>query len=261
MCETSLRAFPSHIPSTWSAFANKKPQFPPPTSLVFFTSSDTLSLQYPSRQLTPNSWQYLLGLIILLETCGLYVDMATFLPHEAKQRRQMYPLRSEANQIIQDAPTSDKNWKDCYFFIKYEGLFSPIDTSESKVHSAWTKRDEGTSEQQAEQNFEDANPSNQQVELILEGIPLPILEVSYLHVLEGYIRLLCGGLIDPLWASYPIADISKLKMKMPFKAQLKELQKKKKEKKNTQKGGRPPLRTLLWTSMEARSLCNRRTYR
>ncbi|KAF3450420.1 hypothetical protein FNV43_RR06501 [Rhamnella rubrinervis] len=92
------------------------------------------------------------------------------------------------------------------------------------------------SEQQAEQSFEEEDLSNQQAEEIPEGIPLPILEVPYLHVLEGCIRLLYDVPTDPLWASYPAADMGKLKMKIS-KAKLEATKKKKRDKQATAKGG------------------------
>ncbi|KAF3455866.1 hypothetical protein FNV43_RR00508 [Rhamnella rubrinervis] len=87
----------------------------------------------------------------------------------------------------------------------------------------------------AEQSFKEEDPSTQQFEQIPEGIPLPVLEVPYLHVLEGYIRLLYGVSTDPLWASYPTVDIGKLKMKIS-NAELEATKKKKKDKQAASKG-------------------------
>ncbi|KAF3453792.1 hypothetical protein FNV43_RR04233 [Rhamnella rubrinervis] len=39
-----------------------------------------------------------------------------------------------------DAPTSDKDQKERYFFIKREGLFDPVGTSDSEVRSTWTEK-------------------------------------------------------------------------------------------------------------------------
>ncbi|KAF3455789.1 hypothetical protein FNV43_RR00431 [Rhamnella rubrinervis] len=110
--------------------------------------------------------------------------------------------------------------------------------SEDSFRSAryWPALEEATSEQQAEQNFEEEDPSTQQSEEIPEGIPLPILEVPYLHILEDCIRLLYGMPTDPLWASYPAADMGKLKMKIS-KAELEATKKKKKDKQAAAKGG------------------------
>ncbi|KAF3457904.1 hypothetical protein FNV43_RR02564 [Rhamnella rubrinervis] len=199
-------------------------------------------------QLMPNSWRYLLGLIVQSEKCGLQIDMAT---------------------LFEDAPTSDKGWKDRYFFVKREGLCDPVAsnlserlriTAEQKnviralfrtktksllsilsedsfrLARYWPALEETTLEQQAEQNFEEEDPSTQQSGEIPEGIPLPILEVPYLHVLEGCIRLLYGVATDPLWASYPAADMGKLKMKIS-KAELEAIKKKNKDKQAVAKGG------------------------
>ncbi|KAF3445961.1 hypothetical protein FNV43_RR11138 [Rhamnella rubrinervis] len=130
----------------------------------------------------PNSWRYLLGLIVQSEKCGLQIDMATFLyffymkPSE-EGRYTLYTRRRI--RLFEDALTSDKGWKDHYFFLKREGLCDPVGTSESRICSAWTER--GYLEA-AEQSFEDEDPSTEQTEEIPEGIPLLILEVPYLHI-------------------------------------------------------------------------------
>ncbi|KAF3434547.1 hypothetical protein FNV43_RR21632 [Rhamnella rubrinervis] len=85
-------------------------------------------------------------------------------------------------------------------------------------------------------DLEEEAPSTQLSEEIPEGIPLPTLEVPYLHILEGCIRLLYGVPTDPLWASYPAADMGKLKMKIS-KAELEATKKKKKDKQAAAKGG------------------------
>ncbi|KAF3431840.1 hypothetical protein FNV43_RR26576 [Rhamnella rubrinervis] len=94
----------------------------------------------------------------------------------------------------------------------------------------------GTSEQRANQEPEEEGPFDRQTEHIPEGIPLSTLEVPYLHVLEGCIKLLCSVPIDPLWASYPATDMGKLKMRIS-NADLEATKKKKKDKQATSKGG------------------------
>ncbi|KAF3438491.1 hypothetical protein FNV43_RR21253 [Rhamnella rubrinervis] len=164
-------------------------------------------------------------------------------------------------RLFEDAPTNDKGWKDRYFFVKKEGLCDPVGTFESGIRFAWTERalEEVTSEQQAEQNFEEEDPSTQQSKEIPEGIPLPILEVPYLHVLEGCIRLLYGVPTDPLWASYPAADLGKLKMKIS-KAELEATKKKKKDKQAATKGGASSQTTKAMNVQPLRSLSSLAPY-
>ncbi|KAF3455413.1 hypothetical protein FNV43_RR00038 [Rhamnella rubrinervis] len=197
------------------------------------------------RQLMPNSWRYLLWLIVLSEECGLHIDMATFLyffymKSSEEGRYTLYARRQI--RLFEDAPTSDKGWKDCYFFVKREGLFGLIGTFELGIRSTWTKRALNFSERlrtTAEQkNMIQAllKTKTKSLLTIPEGILLPILEVPYLHVLEGCIRLLYGVPTDPLWASYLAADMGKLKMKIS-KAELEATKKKKKDKQAAMKGG------------------------
>ncbi|KAF3457344.1 hypothetical protein FNV43_RR02001 [Rhamnella rubrinervis] len=119
---------------------------------------------------------------------------------------------------------------------KTKSLLSILSEDSFRSARYWLALEEATLEQQAEQNFEKEDPSTQQSKKIPEGIPLPILEVPYLHVLEGCIRLLYGVPTDPLWASYPAADMGKLKMKIS-KAELEAIKKKKKDKQAAAKGG------------------------
>ncbi|KAF3432294.1 hypothetical protein FNV43_RR27034 [Rhamnella rubrinervis] len=60
----------------------------------------------------------------------------------------------------------------------------------------------------------EASLSKPQEEQISKGIPLPILEVPYLHILKVCIRLLYGELTDSLWASHPAVDMGKLKVRV-----------------------------------------------
>ncbi|KAF3436655.1 hypothetical protein FNV43_RR19402 [Rhamnella rubrinervis] len=162
-------------------------------------------------------------------------------------RYTLYARRQ--TRLFEDAPTSDKGWKDRYFFVKREGLSDPVVTSELGIRSAYTKREDSVcsawywpaleevaSEQQVEQSFEEEDPLTQQIEEIFVGIPLPILEVPCLYVLEDYIRLLYDMSTDPMWASYPAVDMDKLKMKIS-KAELEAMKKKKKEKQAASNSG------------------------
>ncbi|KAF3446504.1 hypothetical protein FNV43_RR11683 [Rhamnella rubrinervis] len=88
----------------------------------------------------------------------------------------------------------------------------------------------------SEQSCEEEGPSTQQSEQIPKGIPIPILKVPYLHILKGCIRLLYGVPTNPLSASYPAADIGKLKMKIS-QAELEATKKKKKDKQAASKDG------------------------
>ncbi|KAF3449281.1 hypothetical protein FNV43_RR10009 [Rhamnella rubrinervis] len=135
-------------------------------------------------QLMLNGWQYLLGLV------GRYVLHA---------RRQI--------RLLEDAPTSDKNWKDRYFFVKREGLFDSVGMSESGVRSAWTVRAKDNSS--------------------IEGSPVQPKQIEE----EGLLNQQSKSILTA-------ADMDKLKMKMSSKAQLEELQKK--EKKAAQKSGKSP---------------------
>ncbi|KAF3438529.1 hypothetical protein FNV43_RR21291 [Rhamnella rubrinervis] len=218
----------------------------------------------------PNSWRYLLGLIVQSEKCGLQIDMATFLyffymkPSE-EGRYTLYARRRI--RLFEDAPpvtkagktatslsrgrvyaiplapsnlserlritAEQKNVIRTLFRTKTKSLLSIL--SEDSFRSAWywPALEETYSEQQAEQNLEEKDPSTQLSEEIPEGIPLPTLEVPYLHILEGCIRL-CA--CQPTRASYPAADMGKLKMKIS-KAELEATKKKKKDKQAAAKGG------------------------
>ncbi|KAF3441161.1 hypothetical protein FNV43_RR15072 [Rhamnella rubrinervis] len=124
-------------------------------------------------------------------------------------------------RLFEDAPTSDKGPNGLY-------ACATSNLSERLMITAKQKN--------AEQSFEEEDLSTQQTKEIPEGIPLPILEVPYLHVLEGCIKLLYGMPTDPLWTSYPVTDMGKLKMKIS-KAELEATMKKKRDKQAAAKGG------------------------
>ncbi|KAF3457974.1 hypothetical protein FNV43_RR02636 [Rhamnella rubrinervis] len=129
-----------------------------------------------------------------------------------------------------------KNVIRALFRTKTKSLLSILSEDSFRSARYWPASEETSPEQQAEQNLEEEDPSTQLSEEIPEGIPLPTLEVPYLHILEGCIRLLYGVPTDPLWASYPAADMGKLKMKIS-KAELEATKKKKKDKQAAAKGG------------------------
>ncbi|KAF3451262.1 hypothetical protein FNV43_RR07357 [Rhamnella rubrinervis] len=43
-------------------------------------------------------------------------------------------------RLLEDALTSDKGWKERYFFIKREGLFDPVGTFDFGIRFVWLKR-------------------------------------------------------------------------------------------------------------------------
>ncbi|KAF3431707.1 hypothetical protein FNV43_RR26440 [Rhamnella rubrinervis] len=129
--------------------------------------------------------------------------------------------------------------------LSERGLCDPLARPQSGIRH-WIERGTGPSlvrNLHAEpSNLEGGGPSTQLSEEIPEGIPLPTLEVPYLHILEGCIRLLycCGqptsqGLLIP-------ADMGKLKMKIS-KAEP-EATKKKKDK-QAAKGARRNAQTYM----------------
>ncbi|KAF3454494.1 hypothetical protein FNV43_RR04941 [Rhamnella rubrinervis] len=132
------------------------------------------------------------------------------------------PLRITAEQ---------KNVIRALFRTKTKSLLSIL--SEDSFRDVIASSEE-TSRNRAERNLEEEDPSTQLSEEIPEGIPLPTLEVPYLHILEGCIRLFMRK--PTSWASYPAADMGKLKMKIS-KAELEATKKKKKDKQAAAKGG------------------------
>ncbi|KAF3441150.1 hypothetical protein FNV43_RR15061 [Rhamnella rubrinervis] len=144
------------------------------------------------RQLISNGWRYLLGLIVLSKRCGRLIDMPTFLhffyPKSSEEGiYAFYPRRQI--RLLDDAPTSDKGWKERYFFINREGLFDPVGTSDSGIHFAYVEK---VGYWPSEQGDHETNPQHPQAEPIPEGIPLLILEVPYTHILEGCISKVKG---------------------------------------------------------------------
>ncbi|KAF3455874.1 hypothetical protein FNV43_RR00516 [Rhamnella rubrinervis] len=218
-------------------------------------------------QLMPNGWRYLLGLIVLFEQLRQHIDMPIFLHFfylkPGGEGRYAFYARKQT-KLLTGAPTSDKGWKDRYFFIKKEGLTKltlDLCSLESKRQTFHQHRAEqfdqhSTCSRKEPQPFtlrgsfrcgkcaikeknQESGPSQQQHKLqpepILEGIPLPFIEVPYTHVLEGCIRLLYGEPTDPLWASYPTVDMGKMKVAAPTAEQLTEKERKRKEKKAARK--------------------------
>ncbi|KAF3440324.1 hypothetical protein FNV43_RR18608 [Rhamnella rubrinervis] len=53
-------------------------------------------------------------------------------------RYQLYARKS--TKLLKDAKTSDKNWKDRYFFVKSESSFDPDGSSKYPIRLAWTER-------------------------------------------------------------------------------------------------------------------------
>ncbi|KAF3443266.1 hypothetical protein FNV43_RR12948 [Rhamnella rubrinervis] len=183
-------------------------------------------IRTPSGQLMPNNWRYLLGLIVQSEKCGLQIDMATFLyffymkPSE-EGRYTLYARRRI--RLFEDAPTSDKGWKDRYFFVKREGLCDPVGTSESGIRSAWTERASNLSER-----LRITAKQKNVIRTLLRTKTKSLLSILSEDSFRSA-RLLYGMATDPLWASYPAADMGKLKMKIS-KAELEATKKKKRDK-------------------------------
>ncbi|KAF3443157.1 hypothetical protein FNV43_RR17078 [Rhamnella rubrinervis] len=147
-------------------------------------------------QLIPNSWRYLLGLIVQSEKCDLRIDMATFLTKLTLRLPRAF----------------------CPYFPKIPSVRP----------RSWLRRSYLSSG-----GFKEEDPPGQKK---FTKVSSSYTQVPYLHVLEGCIRLLYGMPTDPLWASYPAADMGKLKMKIS-KAELEATKKKKKEKQAATKGG------------------------
>ncbi|KAF3434718.1 hypothetical protein FNV43_RR21803 [Rhamnella rubrinervis] len=113
-------------------------------------------------------------------------------------------------RLLKDAQTSDKGWKERYFFIKREGLLNPVGTSDSGVRLAWTEENHSVLLGIGHPSKEATNQATSKP--IPEGIPLSILKVPYTHVLKVVLEFL-------------------------LPAELAEKERKKKEKKVTQKAG------------------------
>ncbi|KAF3443043.1 hypothetical protein FNV43_RR16964 [Rhamnella rubrinervis] len=214
-------------------------------------------------QLMPNEWHYLLGLIVLSEQLRQHINMPIFLHFfclkPGEEGRYAFYARKQT-KLLSGAPTSDKGWKDRYFFIKKEGpnlLSICAALNQSARLSINTKQNESIDIlRAAEKNLNllltaksfrsvgywpsqkqarEASPSQPQAESISKGIPLLFIEASYTHILEGCIRLLYGEPTDPLWASFPTIDMGKMKVAPPTAEQLAEKERRRKEKKAARK--------------------------
>ncbi|KAF3442939.1 hypothetical protein FNV43_RR16857 [Rhamnella rubrinervis] len=91
------------------------------------------------EQLMANGWRYLLGLIVLSKRCNRPIDMPIFLHYfylkPSEEGRYAFYARQQI-RLLEEAPTSDKGWKERYFFIKREGLFDPVGMFDFKLCSA-----------------------------------------------------------------------------------------------------------------------------
>ncbi|KAF3455871.1 hypothetical protein FNV43_RR00513 [Rhamnella rubrinervis] len=119
-------------------------------------------------------------------------------------------------KLLTGAPTSDKGWKDRYFFVKKEG---PNSLSICAALNQSAKLSTNT-EQNNSINIRVAGKEPQ---------PFTLRIIS--------MRLLYGELTDPLWASYPTVDMGKMKVAAPTAEQLAEKERKRKEKKAARKAG------------------------
>ncbi|KAF3432433.1 hypothetical protein FNV43_RR27173 [Rhamnella rubrinervis] len=146
-------------------------------------------------QLMPNEWRYLLGLIVLSEQLGQHIDMPIFLYFfylkPGGEGRYAFYARKQT-KLLTGAPTSDKGWKDRYFFVKKEGLFDPVGPSELGIRSVWAKR----ALNQSTKLFTNAEQNNSINVLRAAGKNLNLL-------LSAKSFRAVGEPTDPLWASYP----------------------------------------------------------
>ncbi|KAF3436952.1 hypothetical protein FNV43_RR19705 [Rhamnella rubrinervis] len=202
-------------------------------------------------QLMPNGWRYLLGLIVLSEQLGQHIDMPIFLHFfylkpGGEGRYAFYARRQ--TKLLTGAPTSDKGWKDRYFFIRKEGLFDPVGSSELDIRFGTAKREEPqpstlrqiiprnrvlaiTTKEAKEQTPTNSNLTPQPSHLT--KVSFPLLRTPCTCILQGCITLLYAKPIDPLHLL--TADMGKLKVPPPTKEQLAEKDRKRKEKKSARK--------------------------
>ncbi|KAF3455752.1 hypothetical protein FNV43_RR00394 [Rhamnella rubrinervis] len=148
---------------------------------------------------------------------------------DSQRRGKVHPLCSGRIRMFEDAPTSDKGWKDRYFFFKMEGLFDTVGMSESRIRSAWTERASNLSE-----SLRITAEQKNVIRALLKTKTKSLLSI----LSEDSFRsagLLYGVPTDPLWTSYPAADMGKLKMKIS-KAELEATKKKKRDKQAAAKG-------------------------
>ena len=88
-------------------------------------------------QLMPNSWRYLLGLVVLSLKYGVRIDLPVLLNffYLKSCEEGRYSLYARTKMRILDDPTSsDKRWKNKFFYVKNEDAFG----SESGVRSTWS---------------------------------------------------------------------------------------------------------------------------
>ncbi|KAF3442914.1 hypothetical protein FNV43_RR16832 [Rhamnella rubrinervis] len=164
---------------------------------------------------------------------GLRLPFHSIINMPNEEGRYVFYARRQT-RLLTDASTSGK--KERYFFVIREGLFNPVDTLTlefarlglKKVSTRLERNNAIDLLQRAKgrsllfeetlctsgywmTELQEEGPSKEPTEQTPEGIPLPISEVPYMHVLEGCLRLLYGEPTDPLWASYPAIDIGKMK--------------------------------------------------
>ncbi|KAF3457939.1 hypothetical protein FNV43_RR02600 [Rhamnella rubrinervis] len=153
------------------------------------------------RQLIPNGWCYLLGLIVLPERCGQPINMSTFLHF-------LYLKLSEEGSTALNlsaklsTTTEQNNRIDILCSTREKSLNLLL--SEESFHSVgyWP----------SEQRSREVSPLNPETEPIPKGIPLPILEDSD-----------------------PVTNMENMKVRVPIGTELAEKKIRKKEKKGAQK--------------------------
>ena len=96
-------------------------------------------------QLSPNFWGVLVGLLVIFKDKGLGVPSIALLldffsVKESAEGFLYISKRSNASLIISDLPSSQKHWKECYFFIGGRNWeYNPTDREDTLGNpTVWT---------------------------------------------------------------------------------------------------------------------------
>ncbi|KAF3432428.1 hypothetical protein FNV43_RR27168 [Rhamnella rubrinervis] len=200
-----------------------------------FSESTVLSPDRDERSGLPDAERVALppGLIVLSEQLGQHIDMPIFLYFFYLKLGGEGPnslsICAALNQSAKLSTNAEQNNSINVLRAAGKNLNLLLSAKSFRAVGYWPSK----------QKNQEASPSQQQHKLqpepILEGIPLPFIEVPYTHILEGCIRLLYSEPTDPLWASYPTVDMGKMKVAAPTAEQLAEKERKRKEKKAARK--------------------------
>ncbi|KAF3453134.1 hypothetical protein FNV43_RR03569 [Rhamnella rubrinervis] len=194
-------------------------------------------------QLILNGWRYLLGLIVLSETARKADLLSTL-----DSKLDYFWTRQRATKAEKKDTSSSREKVFSILLARLTLGFARLgqkennsidilrSVGEKSLNQLLSEKSfRSTSYWPSKQKNKEASPYEPEAEPTPESIPLPILEVPYMHILEGYIRLLYDKPSDPLWASYPTVDMGKTKVRIPTDAELAEKERKKKERKAAQK--------------------------